>query len=94
MRNEDVAIKKPAVQKVLAEDWVFIKLYTNKGSKEHKAAVKKLRNEYKGAANPWYVFLTPDLRQIKRFGGQLTLDGFLKDLAAAKAESDRTAKAK
>lgn len=93
MRNEDVVLKKTAVQQVLAADFVFIKLYTNQGTAEHKDAVKQLRNRFKGAANPWYVFLTADERELKRFGGQLTMDGFLADLETVKQEAGRTAKA-
>ncbi|MHC5020043.1 MAG: hypothetical protein ACYTGX_08025 [Planctomycetota bacterium] len=93
MNNERVALHKPQVQEVLAKDFVFIKLYTNQGSDEQQAQVKKLRNRFKGAANPWYVFLTPDERELKRFGSTLTLEGFLADLEWAKEQAGRTAKA-
>lgn len=81
------------MQKALAADFVFIKLYTNQGSDEQQERIKKLRNRFKGAANPWYVFLTPDGRELKRFGSTLSVEGFLKDLDWVKAQVGRTAKA-
>ena len=73
---------------------MFIKLYTNKGTKAHKDEVKALRNRFKGAANPWYVFLTANEVELQRFGGNLTIPGFLKRLADAKEAAGRTASAK
>ncbi len=94
MNNEKVVLNKTKVQQALAKDFVFIKLYTNTGTDAHKEAVRALRNRFLGPANPWYVLLTADEVQIKRWGGQLTVEGFLADLAMAKAKSGRTAKAK
>ena len=90
MQNEHVVLDKPKVQRAL-QDFIFIKLYTNTIDDAFNARVRKLREDFGAAANPWYLFLAPNGGELDHFGGVLTVQGFLARLEKAKVSARRLA---
>ena len=91
MRNERVVLKKSRAQKAL-RDFVVIKLYTTTKDKAFNAKVKKIRQRFGAAANPWYVFLTPDGQPVTTLGGLIDMETFLQRLERTQTESERLAR--